>query len=162
MTIHKNNLFTLILFCLLLVACDLRDSPPPPSETSTPEEIDPIRASEGSPFTLVTGQNAIIEGTGLTITFERVVEDGRCPSAVQCVETAPVIIQISAVQGDQTSTSFEMNPDPHFVQLSGIPPNIIDYQGYEIELTAVDPYPEQPEDNMNLPYSATFIVRKEG
>jgi len=118
----------------------------------------PKSAELNQPFTLAVSESITITGTELTVIFEMVERDGRCPSGVECAEEGPVVIIVSAVLGDQDPTTFEMNLILHFADTY---PNIVTYQGYEIELTAVDPFPEQPEELMNLPYTATLIVRQQ-
>ncbi len=162
MTIKRISYALLFILCFILAACqsDSSSDPTPGSQESpNPEQLDD--AALGEPFTLAVGQNLAIGGTELTVTFDMVERDGRCPSAVNCAEEGPVVIVISVSAGGQTAETFEMNPDPQLAQLAGMPPNIVTYQGYEIELTAVNPFPEQPEDLMNLPYTATLIVRQD-
>jgi hypothetical protein len=53
-----------------------------------------------------------------------------------------------------------MNPDPILASYEGIAPNTYTLVVYEIELTAVNPHPEVPEDIMNMNYEATFVVTK--
>lgn len=173
MTINRTGLAFLFIIIFALAACQTdaisdptpgsQESPTltqePDSEPGSPPEQ--MNAALDGPFTLAVGQGVTLDGTELTVTFEMVAGDGRCPSAVNCAEEGPVVVMISVVEGDQTAETFEMNPDPQLARLSGMPPNIVTYQGYEIELTAVDPFPEQPEDLMNLPYTATLIVRQD-
>ncbi len=132
----------------------------PYTATIIVHELDSAVISLNVPFILNAGQSKPVEGTDLTLTFEMVESDGRCPSAVLCVENGPVIIIISAVIGNQQPTTFTMNPNPELAQLPGIPPKFFTYEGFEIELIAVEPYPEQPEDLMNMDYTANFIVRQ--
>jgi hypothetical protein len=162
MTIKRTCCTLLFILCLILAACQSdssSDLTPGSQESPNPEQLDD--AALGEPFTLAVGQSLAIGGTELTVTFDMVERDGRCPSAVNCAEEGPVVIVISVSAVGQTAETFEMNPDPQLAQFAGMPPNIVTYQGYEIELTAVDPFPEQPEDLMNLPYTATLIVRQD-
>jgi hypothetical protein len=167
--IHKQIFLTLLL--LLLSACQAeesqetpttapaRETPAAPEATETPEP--PVSGpGPGEPFTLGIGESQTVAQISLNVTFANVVSDSRCPTEVDCVQDGPVIILVLAQQGDNPVESFEMNPEAAKAALTGIPPNIISYQGFEIELTAVDPFPRQPEDLQNLDdYTATFIVR---
>ena len=162
---QKRLISTLIFLCLILTACiEDRPLPPPPSLTPGPNSIPPTEPVQNesvisTPFAVDVGHSVYFSQIDLTITFESVERDGRCPSAVICSENGPVVIIITAQLGETQSTTFTMNPDPQLAQLSGTPPNTFTYQGYEIELTAVTPYPEQPEDLLNLPYTATLFIR---
>jgi hypothetical protein len=154
----KSLTSILFFLCLILVACGGVDSPEPGATLPQSPQPQPTEANLGESFSLTVGQSATIEGTGLTLTFEMVERDGRCPSAVICKSNGPVVVIISAVGDDLPLTTFTMNPDPALAALDGISPNIFSLEGYEIELTAVTPYPEQPEDIMNLVYTAALIV----
>lgn len=170
--VWKSLTSILFLFCFILAACSGGETVPPGSletdptdEPSTvPTETPEAATSEpepdlGKPIVLKVGEGITVRETGLTITFNSVERDGRCPSAVDCSESGPVVILISMAVGEQFETQYEMNPDPSLAALAGMPPNVVMHQKYEIELTAVEPYPEQPEDLMNMAYEATFIVR---
>ena len=162
----KRITLTTILLLLVLVACikeDPQEFPPAPTLTPAPTQTSPSEyvVNLETPFTLAVGQRAVVQETELAITFESIERDGRCPSAVTCSEDGPVIIIVSLKLGENQPTTLTMNPDPEMARLSGIPPNTFNYEGYGIELTAVEPYPVQPEDNENLPYTATFIVHSE-
>jgi hypothetical protein len=160
----------LLLFGLVLAGCGGDDETPttvpgnnpPAGSTEIPPDILPTETGNtalGQPFTLLVSESTVVDGTGMTITFEMVERDGRCPSAVDCVEDGPVVVLISVAEGDKSVAEYEMNPDANLAALMGIP-NIVPYGEYQIELTAVDPHPEQPEDLMNLPYQVTLIVGK--
>ncbi|MFZ0548347.1 MAG: hypothetical protein WAM60_23065, partial [Candidatus Promineifilaceae bacterium] len=145
---RKSIIPTTLFLMLVLVACIKEDSPPAPTLTTSSTQSAPNEntADFDTPFTLKPGQSATIKQTNLTITFEGVKSDGRCPSAVDCVEDGPVIVVVSATLDESgpnqaESQTFTMNPDPQKAKLSGIPPNIVTFEDYDIELTAVEPYP---------------------
>jgi hypothetical protein len=123
------------------------------------EEGNVIEATMDNPFILEIGQTAAIQTADLKVTFDMVVTDVRCPTAVDCFQDGPVIVQITAEKGDGTTDTFEMNPSAEKAALQGNPPNVVTFQDYEIELTAVDPHPVQPEDILNMPYMTTIVVR---
>jgi len=170
----KKLLALLIILALSRAACkaiEPQDFPTPPASyyetvtaaaaTAEPTKTDLNEIVSGQPFTLAVGESAVYSEADITLTFEKIERDGRCPSAVNCAEQGPVVVILSASQGKENVTTFTMNPDPNMAVFPGIPPNIVTYLDYEIELTAVEPYPVQPEDLMNLPYTATFILRRQ-
>lgn len=137
----------------------VRETPAAPEATETPEPA-ATGPNPGEPFTLKIGETQTLAEISLNITFANVVGDSRCPVEVDCVQDGPVIILVLVQQGDNPEESFEMNPEAAKAALAGIPPNIVTYQGLEIELTAVDPFPQQPEDLADFSnYTATFVVR---
>lgn len=112
----------------------------------------------GTPFTLENGQSAFLQGVDLRITFDSVLRDGRCPSEVNCAEHGPVEIVVVVQQGDGEWVSHEMNPDPALADV-GWAPTTVKYEDLTVELQAVEPYPERPEDLQTFDaYKATLVV----
>ena len=70
---------------LLLAACR--------SEPTAPTTRD---AQLGDRFTLAVGQTAAIAATPLTVTFARVLSEGRCPANVMCIweGTAEYVLEV--------------------------------------------------------------------
>jgi hypothetical protein len=54
----------------------------------------PTEATLGQPFELRTGATVVLEG-GLTLLFDRVGSDSRCPADAQCVWAGDAVVQIS-------------------------------------------------------------------
>jgi hypothetical protein len=157
-----SSFFLLSLIILAACGADIpSDQTPEPEAAPTDTDQPQVNTAVlNQPFTLLVGQSATLDGTGLSITFERVERDGRCPTAVDCVADGPVVVIVSAEQQGAPTTTFTMNPDPILASFEGIAPNTYTLVGYEIELTAVNPHPEVPEDIMNMNYEATFVVTK--
>jgi hypothetical protein len=113
------------------------------------------------PFTIQVGQSAILENDALMITFVSVLEDIRCPSQVECSEKGFARISIVVQQAEQNPSTYEMNTEPYFSADVGLGLNKITYLDYEVQLTALTPYPEYPDDELNFDvYEATFVVSK--
>ncbi|MBI2332434.1 MAG: hypothetical protein HYU84_09810, partial [Chloroflexi bacterium] len=75
----------LILTSIFFLAACLPATPPPP-----------ITAVVGEEFTLAPGQTVTIVDTGLTLTLVSVPGDERCPLEIECAETGPVTVALSA------------------------------------------------------------------
>lgn len=136
-----------VLLCTLLLACRQSSIGP-----------DDIPFQVGAPFTLEVGQSALLEQESLTLTFDSVIGDHRCPSQVQCAEQGAVEILVTVKEANQASETHEMNPEPALARLTWAP-STVTYQNYEINLQAVSPYPELPEDLEDFDdYEATFVV----
>ncbi len=82
-------------------------------------------------FTLNPGQAAVIEGTGVSVRFDRVSNDSRCPADAVCVLGGDAIVNISLVSSGSTR-AYELhtgNMQPvrhndltiHLVQLAPYP-----------------------------------------
>lgn len=61
---------------------------------------DAREVAPGSSFQLALGSTVRIRGTDLHVTFQRVVEDSRCPVNVQCVWAGEVTLELGFRTGD--------------------------------------------------------------
>jgi hypothetical protein len=111
--------YAVAIFCLLSVtACDFW----------SPTEPSPVNAE----VTLKRGEQQSVSGADLSITFEEVVGDNRCPGDATCILGGSATIRI-LVQGPGSAsqrydlTTGEMRPVQH--------------RGARIELLEVTPYP---------------------
>jgi hypothetical protein len=148
----------LLLFATLLLACSFLipttlSTPTAPTPTQTLETHSPINVILDEPFRLKLGQRGYLEPTGLTIEFQTILRDWRCPSQVECSEAGAIDIAIYVWLADLEPTRFEISTNPAIYQ------DIIPYDAYEIRLLAVDPYPETPEQSIPLEdYEVTLMV----
>ena len=107
------------------------------------------------PFALSGGQEAVLPDEKLRIRFTDVLEDSRCPTQVNCFWTGQARIAVS-VQPDgaePTTVEFNTNPAP------GQTVEEATVGRYRIELQALDPYPQTPDDIPLPDYRATLVVR---
>ncbi len=110
----------------------------------------------GHEFVLAGGQDAVVDGAGLRLKFDRVLDDSRCPKRVSCVWTGAARIAVTVTpDGRQPATlEFNTNPAPgqtHLTETVG---------GFTVELRSLDPYPETP-GTIPLPdYRATMLVTR--
>ena len=134
MKTQSISLFLLLIF--ILAACQ-------PEETSS----SPVTGTVNTEITLAPGQSAAVTGTDLTITFDSVVSDERCPSEVECAASGPVTISLSVQQGSESPTDFTLQT---FTEQSGRSPNV-QFEGvtnrtevgnYIIQILSVTPYPQ--------------------
>ena len=132
----KTQLISLFLFLIcILSACQ-------PGETSS----SPVTGNVNEEITLAPGQSASVTGTDLTITFDSIVSDERCPSEVECAATGPVTVSLSVQQGSGSPTDFTLQT---FTEQNGRSPNV-QFEGvtnrtlvgeFLIQLLSVTPYP---------------------
>jgi hypothetical protein len=64
----------------------------------------PAGPSPGEQFTLPVGQSVSIKGENLTIKFEKVTNDSRCPTGVQCIWAGEAKCQMSVTSNGSVST----------------------------------------------------------
>jgi hypothetical protein len=103
----------------------------------------------GQPFELRSGASAILRD-GLTVTFDGVRSDSRCPMDALCVWAGDAIVAVGLSQPAGGQLERELHTDPSGSQAS--------YLAYVIKLVALAPYPRsdrriQPDD-----YVATLTV----
>jgi hypothetical protein len=85
--------------------------------------------------------------SGSKLTFKLItVEDTRCPADVDCVWAGNAIVKISIAKGKSAAKMFELN--------TGIEPNIILYQGYNITLKDLSPTRKSTDTS-----PVTYIVK---
>lgn len=104
---------------------------PPAAEQRPPR----IEAAADQEFHLAIGETAAVTGTDVRITFRAVVNDSRCPSAVQCVSAGNAAIGLRVRQGSVDTT---------VILNTTLGPRTATQPGFVIELIALTPYPERP------------------
>lgn len=120
-------------------------------------EAEPIESGLDEVFTLRGGQDATIGDEGLGLRFDRVLEDSRCPTQVECFWTgqARIALLVSPVNGEPATVEFNTNPAP------GQNVQTVQAGAYTLDLKSLDPYPETPDQSIPLDeYRATLIVQK--
>lgn len=85
----------LIVFTLLLLNACSPGTPGPSAE---------VKASLGQEFTLPVGQTASITGEGLSLKFDTVTTDSRCPTGVTCIWAGEAKCQMLITFNNSTST----------------------------------------------------------
>lgn len=116
---------TTILLLALLSACQVNVTPAPsptasassspstapsPSPTANvtptpqPSPTTPASVNLGQTFSLQGGQTARITAEDLTISFDRLVQDSRCPSDVQCIRAGDVTLGLTVSKASTTQT----------------------------------------------------------
>ena len=149
----KLKLFIILLpvTVIVLVAC----------QTTA---VSPLVAEQGVEFALAPGEMATITDAGLTIKFIAVLNDGRCPSDIECTESGPVQLSLSAQKDNGTAAKLAMqtftdndgrSPSMEF---EGIMDRIV-YEGYLIRIVGVLPYPVNLSTSIKQnDYRVSFLV----
>jgi hypothetical protein len=106
----------------------------------------------GQEFELKINQDAAIEGEGLSVVFESVVEDSRCPEGVDCVWSGNAKVRIRSSKQKLTPATIELNTDVESKSSS--------YLNYEIRLIALKPRPKADKPVQPNEYKATLVVAK--
>lgn len=94
---------------------------------------------------LKTGETK--EAAGLTITFNRLVQDSRCPIDVQCIQAGAVNTNITLQIGDQRSVQNYAS--------DGVP---LEFAGYAVSIIDVNPPARSSQPIVQPDYRVTFNV----
>jgi hypothetical protein len=112
----------------------------------------PVSIALDESFRLMVSQQGELESAGLTIQFQTVLNDWRCPSQVNCSEAGNATVVIDVWLTGLEPTRFELSINPPGNQ------DVI-YDAYQIRLLKLDPYPETIDQTIPLEdYRATFVV----
>jgi hypothetical protein len=106
----------------------------------------------GQEFELKINQETAIEGEGLAVVFESVLEDSRCPEGVDCIWSGNAKIRIRSSKQKHALAPIELNTD--------VGPKSSSYLDYEIRLVALKPRPKADKPVQSNEYKATLIITK--
>lgn len=101
------------------------------------------------------GQTSGVADTPLTVTFERVSEDSRCPATALCITSGQVVLQLTVRQSSRAPA------DP--LSLATVPGrDAAEVAGYRFTLEGVTPYPvRSPAEIAPGDYRASLrVVRR--
>jgi hypothetical protein len=131
-----------------LAACAAPPAPAPAEPVGAPA------ASLDTPFTLAIGDSATLSDAPVTISFDAVSEDSRCPTKVTCVWIGRAVLAITAiVDGRPAHVTLATVHSPERTDRATL-------GRYEIVLDAVQPYPDTPDEPIRREeYRAEFTVR---
>lgn len=146
----KRSLFAIAI--VALAACDGKDVTSPLVAPDAPLAAGSSNVQLGQQFELRVGGQATIAGENLTVSFQGVPSDSRCPTGVQCVWAGNAVVQVVLSQGGKAA-GLELN--------TNLDPKTGSYLNYEIELVGLAPYPTAKGGAISQSqYRATFVVRK--
>jgi hypothetical protein len=107
---------------------------PPPRQQAPEAALAAASASVSldQPFELRVGRSATVAGEGLTVSFEAVPSDSRCPTNVQCVWAGDAVVQV-VLSKDGKAFGAELH--------TNLEPKSVDYLNYNVALVSLAPYP---------------------
>ncbi len=111
-----------------------------------------VKADLNKEFRLPVGQTAVIAGEGLTIKFEAVTADSRCPQGVTCIWAGEANCQ-AAVTLNKT-----INPYNLKVSSSGLGQTVV--LGYTFNIINLEPYPQAEKTTDKNSYVLVMKVSK--
>lgn len=108
-------------------------------------------AQTTSQVTLLAGKQKTVTRDKLKIKFVS-VEDSRCPKDVDCIWAGNVKVTIKVTNRKGESKTFDLN--------SNLETKPVRFEGYEIKLGSVTPYPKANAPTSPNGYTASFTVTK--
>src|SRR5215813_14151309 len=84
--------------------------------------------------TLTVGQSVKVTGTDMTVTFEEIAEDSRCPTGTTCIWAGDATVSIAIVSGNNTPSKSTLHTNAQFAQEA-------QHAGVLVRLVDVSPYP---------------------
>ncbi len=111
-----------------------------------------IAAQTSQQFKLQVNRQKAVSNGKLTVKFISVLEDSRCPEDTNCVWAGNAKLQIKLSNHKGKSKTFELN--------TGLEPQIISFEGYEIKVIDLTP---KPRTNIRINrngYTAIFTVSR--
>ncbi len=117
----------------------------------------PVRAILDRPFDLAVGRVAHLQGSDLDIAFRRVVTDSRCPRGAQCVWAGEATVAVEAKDRNTSAESLEAR-----LSGAGTPDSgpWTEYDGYRIQVRALEPYPVAGNATDTTSYVVTLVVAR--
>lgn len=131
------NRFVSALILLAATGCNAGAPGGPGQNQSEVVSHTPVNASLGEPVELHIGQEARVASESLTLLFDSVLEDSRCPEDLQCVWAGNAKVRIEATKAPHTRETLHLNTG---LDLStGEAGPLRSFLNYEIELLNLAP-----------------------
>lgn len=120
---------------------------------SAGSELTPVDAALDRPFEVRVGQAAVLPAEGLSIVFQQVRNDSRCPVDVQCVweGDAELVLEVQASPSDREQLSL------HTSSQFG---TSVDFGAYRILYRELQPGTRAGESPDPNAYVATLVVSR--
>lgn len=128
--------FLILPLAILSTACASADANAP---SSLPSAV-----------TLAIGERTTVSGTGLTITFEAVVDDSRCPSDVQCIQAGDATVAV-VLQGNGSTAR-------HQLKVADVNQRRATHGNYQVEVRELIPHPLSTSPTNPSAYRLTLQV----
>lgn len=126
---------------LVLAACDTSMGPTPKP---------PVQAELNVPFTLSTGQTAVLAQENLSVKFGGVLEDTRCPIDMECMSAGDATMAVQTVQDGKA-------PEILSLTLYGGPQGVV-YEGFGFHVQQLMPIRRSDRAIHPGDYRVTLLV----
>ena len=110
----------------------------------------------GAPFTLRVGARAVLADDALSVRFDSVTADSRCPSNVQCVRAGEAIVQLTLRAGAIDSTVRLQTPSAP--ARTAFAPSTATIGAYSVTFASLEPVPVAGQERRQADYVAHLVV----
>jgi hypothetical protein len=107
----------------------------------------------GEPVTLALNQSAILEPDQLKITFNKVTEDSRCPTNMECLWEGRAVVELTFTKGGESFTESLAT----ISSMSGLSDMTMIFDR-EVKLLEVTPYPQNSASITAGDYRVKIVV----
>ena len=104
-------------------------------------------------FTLAAGDSVRIQGEGLTVAFDSVTSDSRCPTNVNCVWEGDAVVVVTLTHPARERASVELHTSGRFARS-------VRYGDFEVALVKLAPEPREGSPISQTAYRATLQVTR--
>jgi hypothetical protein len=113
-----------------------------------------MHTRQSQPFktVLAIGKSAAIPNTPVTVTFDEVIEDSRCPTGVTCIWAGDAVVKISIKAANGKPGAYTLHTNS--------PERQAEHDGYRVELMTVTPYPKGDAPIRREDYRITLLVER--
>jgi hypothetical protein len=111
-----------------------------------------LSAQKAEKLSVRGGQQKTLPASRIAVKFVSVVEDSRCPQGVNCIWAGVATIRIQVRKSGKPAKEFELNTN----QLD----KSVTFEGHEIKLVGLTPYPQSDSPIRPDAYSAALTIKK--
>jgi len=113
--------------------------------------VQPGTVGLGTPFDLHAGASAVV-GDGLTVAFDRVKSDSRCPADAICISAGDAVVALALSREGSARAERDVHSDTGGSRTS--------YLDYTITLQSLTPYPLASKPTRPEDYAVRLVVTK--
>jgi hypothetical protein len=112
---------------------------------------DSVSASTGEQFILPIGKTAVIAKENLSVKFEELTADSRCPTGAQCIQAGNAICNVVFTYKDQKY--------PVTLETGVTQDNSVTFTDYKVKFNLI-PYPSVGKEIPKKDYKLTIMITK--
>jgi len=125
-------------------------------EATLPSEFTAVVVEPGVPFELGPGETVRLGDSNSDLTFEAIIQDGRCPLNVACVWEGVGEVQFLLASGSRSNTDFTLKI-PGLVETPYTDNPFVEQADFRFKLLRLEPYPSNDDPPQPSDYRALLL-----